>query len=296
MKTKNQIYLPLLTLAVLLMIMLSWAIDTSLLTRENEYVGVLLLETLIFAFPCIIFTRFFPPSSGNTLKINFFGPSKLFFAVISAVLLIFGSLMYGFLINGISDSETAFTLYKVFTVKKTDGFFGNLYLILAYALIPAFFEEFTFRGVISSGYEKFSSIYSVIMSSVFFALIHFDLKNFPFYLIAGLVLGIVLYSTGSIFASIIVHFLFNLFFIFASDYVNAFVSADADFAFLIIGVVFFISAFLFCGECKSFYKQKAATEPIGTPKHDKTINVLEIILSPTAVVCYLIYFAVVFLK
>lgn len=281
---------------MLILILISWAIDTSVLTRENEYVGIILLEVMIFAFPCIIFTRFFPPNAGNTLKISLFGANKLFLAFTASLLLILGSIMYAFLFGNAEGTDTAFTLYKVFTAKKADAVSGNLYLILVYALIPAVFEEFAFRGVICSGYESYSPIYSIIMSSLFFGMIHFDIKMLPFYILAGAVLGITLYASGSIFLPIAVHFIFNMFFIFASDYANAFILADRNFAFFAIGILFFISAFLFCGECKGIYRKKATKAPLAEKTEESKTNALEILLSPTAVVCYLIYFAVEFLK
>ena len=144
--------------AILILILISRAIDTSLLTRENEYLGIIILEVMIFAFPCIIFTRLFPPKAGNTLKISIFGADKIFLAFTATILLISGSIMYAFLINGVGGTDSSFTLYNVFTAKKTGAISGNLYLILVYALIPAVFEEFTFRGVICSGYEGYSPV------------------------------------------------------------------------------------------------------------------------------------------
>lgn len=282
--------------AILILILISRAIDTSLLTRENEYLGIIILEVMIFAFPCIIFTRLFPPKAGNTLKISIFGADKIFLAFTATILLISGSIMYAFLINGVGGTDSSFTLYNVFTAKKTGAISGNLYLILVYALIPAVFEEFTFRGVICSGYEGYSPVYSVLMSSIFFGMIHFDIKMLPFYILAGIVLGIVLYASGSVFISIAVHFVFNLFFIFAVDYSNAFIMADKNFSFFVIGLLFFVSAFMFCGECKSIYKKKASTASISEKDGAVKANALEILLSPTAVICYLIYFAVEFLK
>lgn len=298
MKSKDHIYIPLLALSILILILLTWVIDTSVLTRENEYVGIILLEVIIFAFPCIIFTRLFPQKPENTLKISLFGASKLFLAFVASLLLILGSIFYAFFFSGVTDGDSTFTLYNVFTAKRSDLVSDNIYLVLIYALLPAVFEEFTFRGVICSGYEKSSTIYSIIMSSLFFGMIHFDLTMLPFYIFAGAVLGIVLYASGSIFVPIIVHFAFNLFFIFASDYVNAFVSANRSFAFFVIGILFFVLAFLFCGECKSIYKKKALNAPLDENRSaaKAKVNLIEVLLSPTAVVCYLLYFAVEFLK
>lgn len=299
MNTRNHIYTPILVAVILVLILLSKLIDASVLDRENEYVAVMLLECIIFAIPCIIFSRFFVQQPVNTLKISVFGAGMIPLAALGAVILISGGLLYGILSASINiTSPSAFTLYEVFTAKKTDSVGGGIYLAFAYALIPSVFEEFVFRGVVCTKYEKLSPIYSVLMSSLMFGFIHFDLRMLPFHIFAGIILSVSMYASHSIFIPITIHFLYNLFFVFFPTYISAVYSSDSRFFIFVCGMIFFIALAFFCAECRSIYKKRAESEPVDSypmKKQGSGINVIEVILSPSAVVCYLIYFAAVLL-
>lgn len=287
---------PILSTVVLLFILLSKRIDAALVSRDSEHVTVLLLEFIIFALPCIIFSRFFAPSSTNVLKISPLKTDKVLIIIPAALVLIGGSLLYGVLISSFDDPSYTFTLYDAFSVKKSTSLSGMLYLVFTYALIPAVFEEFTFRGIVCSSYESSSPVYSVIMSSIFFAMIHPDIKQFPFYLFSGLILGLSLYATRSVFATIIIHFLYNVFFVFMPDYVSAIYNADKNFFVFASGIIFFIALVFFCGEGMRIYKKRASSEVMKENERASTVNVLDILLSPTAVVNYLVYFVAVFFR
>jgi membrane protease YdiL (CAAX protease family) len=82
----------------------------------------------------------------------------------------------------------------------------NLFVL---AVIPAICEEVIYRGVILNGFRKFGKINAVLLSALFFALAHGSAVQFIYQFILGIVLGFILIKTGSIVASMIVHFLNN---------------------------------------------------------------------------------------
>ncbi|MBQ8909353.1 MAG: CPBP family intramembrane metalloprotease [Clostridia bacterium] len=85
-----------------------------------------------------------------------------------------------------------------------------IYCIFTLAVVPAFVEELLFRGVIFNGLrERFSSVGAVLISAGLFALAHKNLQQLIFQAIFGAILAIVVLRTGSIFASMIVHFVNN---------------------------------------------------------------------------------------
>lgn len=91
--------------------------------------------------------------------------------------------------------------------------FANIAFALAGACaVPAISEEFLFRGyllrVLSS---KYSTKTSVIATSLIFALVHFNPVNFVALFLIGLLLSFLVIRTGSLYASILAHFLNNLF-------------------------------------------------------------------------------------
>ncbi|MBE7073892.1 MAG: CPBP family intramembrane metalloprotease [Clostridiales bacterium] len=85
-----------------------------------------------------------------------------------------------------------------------------IYCVIAMALVPAVLEELIFRGVIFNGLrEKFSSPWAILISAGLFALAHQNLQQIIYPLILGSVLAVVVLRTGSLFASMVVHFVNN---------------------------------------------------------------------------------------
>lgn len=77
------------------------------------------------------------------------------------------------------------------------------------AIIPAITEELTFRGVILTGYKKTSILVSVLMSSIYFGMMHFTITQLFYAIVAGIIFAIVVKVTQSIYAGILMHFIFN---------------------------------------------------------------------------------------
>lgn len=80
---------------------------------------------------------------------------------------------------------------------------------LGIAVIPAVCEELIFRGVIMTGYKSCGIVKAVIISSLFFAIMHLNPHQFFYALPAGIFFGALVYCTNSIFASMLAHFTLN---------------------------------------------------------------------------------------
>lgn len=87
--------------------------------------------------------------------------------------------------------------------------FENFLYIFSVAVIPAFTEEFMFRGIILHKLRAYGDSFAVLVSSLFFGLIHGNLVQIPFAFIVGLALSFAVIKTGSLLPSIIVHFTVN---------------------------------------------------------------------------------------
>lgn len=86
----------------------------------------------------------------------------------------------------------------------------SLYLLIVrYALLPALLEEMLFRYVPLSLMAPYSKRDSILLSAIFFALIHCSFLQIPHSLLAGLIFGTLAILTGSILPSFILHFLNN---------------------------------------------------------------------------------------
>lgn len=83
-----------------------------------------------------------------------------------------------------------------------------IFMTLASVIVPAFTEEFAFRGVILHSFRKYGDLFAVGMSALLFACMHGNMTQMPFALILGFVMGLLVVCTDSIWTGIAIH-LFN---------------------------------------------------------------------------------------
>ena len=92
----------------------------------------------------------------------------------------------------------------------TAGIGGLLINLLVMAVLPAFGEEFVFRGILMKWFSKSMGVHAAIFLSAFlFSAIHIQFLGFFPRFFMGLLLGYVFYWSGSLWASILLHFLNN---------------------------------------------------------------------------------------
>lgn len=93
---------------------------------------------------------------------------------------------------------------------QLDPFQTILYLF-AVSAVPAFAEEFAFRGILLGRLKKFGTCFAIIASSVMFGAMHGNTTQVVFAFILGLVFGFVDVVADSIVPSVIIHFLNNFY-------------------------------------------------------------------------------------
>ena len=93
---------------------------------------------------------------------------------------------------------------------NADSIGGLLLNLLVIALIPAIGEELTFRGVLQQGLtRKMNPHAAIILSAAIFSFIHFQFYGFLPRMFLGILLGYMFYVSGSLWTSIIMHFVNN---------------------------------------------------------------------------------------
>ena len=96
---------------------------------------------------------------------------------------------------------------KMLNVDTVGGLIINLFII---ALIPAIGEELTFRGVLQQSLtRKMNPHVAIILSAALFSFIHFQFYGFLPRMFLGVLLGYMFYITGSLWTSILMHFVNN---------------------------------------------------------------------------------------
>lgn len=85
----------------------------------------------------------------------------------------------------------------------------NVLTFVLVAVQAAIFEELLFRKAFIDYSKKWGTLFAVIISSIFFGLIHLNINQIIFAIPAGLLFGTVYALTGNISLSILLHFLNN---------------------------------------------------------------------------------------
>ncbi len=103
-------------------------------------------------------------------------------------------------------------------IKSNLGFELNsagtiIFAILCLGILPAFIEEFIFRGAILQGLRKYGNCFAIVMSALLFMLIHGNIQQTIYQFAFGILAGYVVIKTGSIWTSIIIHAINNVFII-----------------------------------------------------------------------------------
>lgn len=82
--------------------------------------------------------------------------------------------------------------------------------LVATAIVPAFSEEFLFRGVLLGKLRKYGNGFAIFVSALFFGLFHGNIGQIPFAFVGGLVMGFMTVKTNSMLPAMATHFLNNL--------------------------------------------------------------------------------------
>ena len=180
LKTKTFIIHPtFLILATYILLLFTKLIDITLINRENEYFSVVILQMMIFILPGAIWCKFSGEKYMSGLRLRMIKADSLPIIISASLLIASGSLLIGVLFGGLESLSNNFSLYDTFISKDQGTIPNKIYLIMAYAVLPAICEEFIYRGILCHEYERGGVLRAIIVSSVFFALLHFNLQNLP---------------------------------------------------------------------------------------------------------------------
>ncbi|HEX3038855.1 MAG TPA: CPBP family intramembrane glutamic endopeptidase, partial [Caproiciproducens sp.] len=77
------------------------------------------------------------------------------------------------------------------------------------AVIPPIVEELLFRGMVLHGLRRYGDGFAVVVSSILFGLYHGNFVQIVFAFFSGIAMALVVVKTGSLWASVLVHFINN---------------------------------------------------------------------------------------
>jgi membrane protease YdiL (CAAX protease family) len=273
---------------------------------EADVFAAPVLQLLIFVLPAFIYIRIRGERLSGKMRFSLFSADKIFITVIASAGLILAGILWTCALNAIgvtSDATGSNSVYDSFIMN--DGL--NIITFISAAVLPALFEEAVFRGVVLAEYERGAPKRGIIFSSLLFAMLHFSLTQFVFYFAAGIMLALLTYAARSIIPAIIAHFAYNIFSLLGQSYIDALLQTVGSvfvFVFVIL-LLFLLCITLFTADCGRIYQSysKINLQKNLVPEYTKyegddgkLPRLREVILSPSLIICVVIFTATQTLK
>ncbi|WP_010236029.1 CPBP family intramembrane glutamic endopeptidase [Clostridium arbusti] len=165
--------------------------------------SILVTTQIVFLIvPIIIYLVVTKQSVAKTLRIRPLKIKDLVLVIITGFLIYPIASFLGLITNLVFHNNVNDVLGKMSSLPL-------MVMIIVIALTPAICEELTMRGVILSGYKKIGIHKAAIITGFLFGVLHLNPSQFLYTFVLGIILAYMVDATGSIFASMICHFIFN---------------------------------------------------------------------------------------
>lgn len=200
-KDVNAVNIVFLVIVVLPRILIELGIGNLLAVN---YTANLIFSQVIYVLPVLVYLIFIKKSAKpcrfKKIKISDILLCLLMYICIYPVLLLLNTISLLYSVNSIGNVIMNISTEIPFAVG-----------IVVIALVPAFCEELTYRGVFYNTYNKVNPLGAIFMSGALFGLLHGNLNQITYALVLGCFFALVVEATDSIFSSMFVHGLVNSF-------------------------------------------------------------------------------------
>ncbi len=277
-----QMTTPLLVIFVLTAMHLSRYILAGAETASNLFLSISVIQLLVLVLPCMLYYLLKGRKLSSPMLLSPIGLRHITLTVFSALTLLLGSLLIKFGYQAIA-SRTVDTsgFFAGLSAGESDASFAGV--LLSMVIIPAVCEELFFRGVVLAEYRSLGEGNAILISAICFAMLHFSVTNFPVYLFAGLLLGVVTAVSRSVIPAMILHLLSNVLSVYASDqFLRIIMQKNGAFfvGFLLI-VLFGFTIFLLLYSIEHLFLRYAISPPIKALPPKSRNSFLKVFLSPT---------------
>jgi membrane protease YdiL (CAAX protease family) len=171
----------------------TWLIVLSICIEELDVFPAIVTGFIIIAVFLLIHVKFLLPKKWDFGRTKFVIPERIYFLILTALILVLGDIFW---IYHVKTSQSGF---------EEDSLPFVIFGIIAYPLI----EEFGFRLWLQSFLEsKFNKIISIGIVALIFALFHKPEMPIP-QLLSGVLYGVVLVTTKSIWIPVLLHLMHN---------------------------------------------------------------------------------------
>ncbi|MCH4891273.1 CPBP family intramembrane metalloprotease [Acidaminobacter sp. JC074] len=171
--------------------------------------SIIIIQYVIIFIPIVLTMKI----QGVSIKERFrFNPIK-WSTVFKTILITLAAIPIAYMLNLVMNIILMeLDLFQIQTMDLGETSGANNFFILTFllALTPGLCEEFFFRGMMLSAYrEKMSPTKAILITGILFGIFHFNVQNLLLPTFLGIILAWLVYTTNSIYPSMIAHGTFN---------------------------------------------------------------------------------------
>lgn len=167
----------------------------------------MLVRVLSFLLPALFYRLITPAREQSPLLLEPKLPRKTALIITACLAIIYcAAITNGFLVRLLGLSASA----PSYLPDASMAPWAAVLSFMATAVIPAFCEEFLFRGLVTSQLLPYGKTTAVLGSALLFGLIHQNYGQFFYATVAGVVLALAVIESGSVWVGVVIHLINNL--------------------------------------------------------------------------------------
>lgn len=271
--------------------------------QKNLYIGTLILEYLMVFLPIIFYLKIKRYDLKEVLRLNRISFKQIVY-IVFIVLFSYPIAVFFNYIGLLILSRFGRVLPNQIPIPENLKEF--LIEIIIISLTPCICEEVAFRGLIMKSYENLGRRKAIIYSAILFGLFHFNLQNLLGPIFLGLLFGVLVNKTNSIFASMIGHMVNNTIALLIGFYSNKLDSTSIEalgetlpeMSAMIVGAIgLFVVVILFWSVVRRLIKsipsdaeEQSVDEDLDIiGAYSKNMSIVELVPIVVVIIMYIIY-------
>lgn len=172
--------------------------------------------------------------------------------------------------------------------------------VILSAVLPGICEELLFRGLMLSAWEERGSLRAVTTVSLLFTLLHGNLLGIPSEFICGVLLACIVISSGSLFAGMVFHTVFNSTLLIASYWART-VETDAEAAYtgalsllpFLLGALLFGSILMFLMNRFRALRLRDGRKTFGVPPcPERPVRMSELVVQISGIIVASVWYVI----
>lgn len=172
--------------------------------------------------------------------------------------------------------------------------------VILSAVLPGICEELLFRGLMLSAWEERGSLRAITTVSLLFTLLHGNLLGIPSEFICGVLLACIVISSGSLFAGMVFHTVFNSTLLIASYWART-VETDAEAAYtgalsllpFLLGALLFGSILMFLMRRFRALRLRDGRKTFGVPPcPERPVRMSELVVQISGIIVASVWYVI----